>query len=130
MIRPFTKHPDLLPTLLDHLQTQLGHTVAEDLTGWLAPNIWITIQPTGGTIARVRTASPRYDVNVYAPTKSEAFDIAMDTIKALMELRNFVSSDYVVTDVSCSYPADISDPINSNPRWVFDLTLSYRTKLS
>jgi hypothetical protein len=130
MAREFTKHPDLLPVVLDQLQTTLGHTVAGDLTGWTAPNVWITIQSTGGSIARIRTGSVRYDVNVYAPSKPEAFDISMDTIKAVMELLNYTSTNFVVTDVACSYPADISDPINSNPRFVFDVTVSYRTKIN
>lgn len=131
MSQPYSKHADLLPAVLDHLEAILpSYDFAEDLTGWNAPEQRITIQPSGGSISRIRTATPRYDVNVYGPTKPAAFSIAMDVIKAVMQMRNYTSSNFVITNVECSYPADISDPLNYNPRWVFDLTFSYRTKLS
>jgi hypothetical protein len=127
-MRPFNKHPDLLPEVLDELESVLpSYHFAGDLTGWKAPNVWVTIQSSGGTIAKIRTGSARYDVNVYAPSKPAAFSISMDVIKALMELLNHQGSNFVITNVECSYPADISDPINNNPRFVFDLTFAYRT---
>jgi hypothetical protein len=129
-VQPYSKHPDLLPEVLDHLKTLLPtYTFAEDLTGWEAPEQRITIQPSGGTISRIRTASPRYDVNVYGPSKPGAFSISMDVIKAVLQMRNYTGSNFVITDVQCSYPADISDPLNYNPTWVFDITFSYRTRL-
>lgn len=129
MSQPFKKHPDLLPTVFEYLENLFPtRTFAEDLTGWQAPEVWITIAPSGGTIRRLRLGSPRLDVNVYAPTKPQAFDIAMDVIQALMEMKNFQGDDFVITNIECSYPADISDPLNYNPRWVFDVSLTYRTK--
>lgn len=127
MTQPFRKHSDLLPDMFTHLGGLLDYTFAEDLTGWEAPETWITIQPSGGGIGKVRLATPRFDVNVYGPTKPEAFGISMDVIQALMQMKNFVGDGFVITDVICSYPADISDPLNYNPRWVFDLTITYRT---
>lgn len=128
MTQPFKKHPDLLPSIFTHLTTLFpSYTFAEDLTGWEAPEVWITIQPSGGSVGRIRLGQPRLDVNVYGPTKPEAFDISMDVIQALMQMKNFKTNDFVITNIVCSYPADISDPLNYNPRWVFDLTITYRT---
>src|ERR1044071_1770073 len=127
-MRPFQKHPDLLPLIIDWCETNLpSYHIAEDLTGWHYPEKWITIQPSGGRINTIRTGIAQFDVNVYAETKPETFYIAMDAVKAFMQMRNFEYLDGVVTSVTCSYPADISDPISSHPRYVFDVNLTYRT---
>lgn len=128
MVRPFQKHPDLVPYVIDWFETQLpSYHIAQDLTGWHAPEVWITVQPTGGFINRIRTGSAQMDVNVYAPGKPEAFSIAMEAVRAFMQMPNYTGDDVVITEVTCSYPADISDPINENPRFVFDVTINYRT---
>lgn len=127
---PFPLFIDTLPEILDLLQTSLGFTVSEDLKGWTKGEQRATIQPTGGTVTNpYRVWSPRYDVNCYANTKPEAIQISLETIQALYMLKGTVLpvSGTVVTDVECSFPADITDPVNNNPRWVFDVTISYRT---
>jgi len=127
-LRPFQQHPDLIPVVINFFEINLpAYHVAGDLTGWEKGQEWITIQPTGGTISRIRTGNARMDVNVYGPTKPETFDISMATIKTLMQMINYTYGDAVITNVECSYPADISDPLNSNPRYVFDVVLNYRT---
>lgn len=127
-MREFRQHPDLLPVVLDFFETNLpAYHVAGDLTGWDKGETWITIQPSGGSISRIRAGSPQFDVNVYAPTKPVAFDVAMQAVKMFMQMLNYTDEGAVITDVECSYPADISDPINSNPRYVFDVILRYRT---
>lgn len=127
-MKPFQKHPDLVPHIIDWFEDQLpAYHIAQDLTGWQAPEIWITVQPSGGFINRVRTGVAQMDANVYAPSKPEAFSIAMDAVRTFMQMPNYTGSDVVITGVSCSYPADISDPINENPRFVFDVTINYRT---
>lgn len=126
-MRTYAKQPDLLPEILDKLESELpSYHFAGDLSGWSAPEEWITIQSSGGQIFSVRGGVARFDVNVYGPAKPTAFNIALDVIKALQELENFTTNTFVITEVTCSYPADISDPINSNPRYVFDLDLAYR----
>jgi hypothetical protein len=128
MLRPFQQHPDLIPVVIAFFDANLpAYHVAGDLTGWEKPEEWITIQPTGGTVSRIRTGEARMDVNVYAPTKPEAFGISMAAIKTLMQMINYTNGEAVITNVECSYPADISDPLNSNPRYVFDVIVSYRT---
>lgn len=128
MTRPFQKHPDLLPVVISWFEANLpAWYIAEDLTGWVYPEKWVTIQPTGGSISRIRTGSVRFDVNVFGETKPEAMDGALEAIRCLMLMLNDTASNAVITDVVCTYPADISDPINERPRFVFDATLSYRT---
>jgi hypothetical protein len=127
-MRTFRQHPDLLPVVLAFFDANLpAYHVAGDLTGWDKTQTWITIQPSGGSISRIRTGAPQFDVNVYAPSKPVAFDVAMQAVKMFMQMLNYTHEDAVITDVECSYPADISDPINSNPRYVFDVILRYRT---
>jgi len=127
-LRPFQKHPDLIPAIIAFFTTNLPSVhVAGDQTGWDKGDTWMTIQPSGGSISRIRSGSARFDVNVFGPTKPATFDLSMDAVKTLMQMINYVNGDAVITDVECSYPADISDPLNSNPRYVFDVTINYRT---
>lgn len=127
-LRPFQKHPDLLPVIIAFFTANLPSVhVAGDMTGWDKGDTWMTIQPSGGAISRIRSGAARFDVNVFGPTKPAAFDLSMDAVKTLMQMINYVNGDAVITDVECSYPADISDPLNSNPRYVFDVTINYRT---
>lgn len=129
MPRAFMQHPDLLPDIIAFFENYLpAYHIAEDLTGWKKDDKWITIQPTGGQIFRIRGGTAQMDVNVYGPLKHEAFNIAMEAVKTFMQMLNYAGEDAVITNVECSYPADISDPLNSNPRYVFDVNLSYRTK--
>lgn len=127
-MRAFQQHPDLIPVVMSFFGDNLpSYHVAGDLTGWEKGDIWITVQPTGGTISKIRTGAPQFDVNVYAGSKPQAFDVAMQTVKTFMQMLNYTYEDAVITDVECSYPADISDPLNSTPRYVFDVVLRYRT---
>ncbi len=128
MVRPFQKHPDLTPVVISWFTTNLpAYYIAGDLTGWEYPDKWVTIQPTGGDVSRIRTGSARFDVNVYGETKPEVMSGALDAVKTLMQMLNYSTSEAVITNVVCTYPADISDPINERPRFVFDVTLTYRT---
>jgi predicted DNA-binding ArsR family transcriptional regulator len=102
-------------------------TIAGDLKGYLAPNRWITVQVTGGTkLNKVRVAAPRVDINVYAETKPMAKRIALAAVAAMESMKNYVNDDAVVTDTDVSLPADLTDPVNSNPRYVFDATINIR----
>lgn len=127
--RPIPKFPDPIKDILEFLTDNLAYTVAEDLTGWHKPEIRVTVQPTGGTIPNgYRIYRPVYDVNVYGPEKPETMDAALNALQAFYEMKNIVlESGAVCTEVSCSWPADIQDPINSNPRFVFDASLTFRT---
>lgn len=126
----YTEFPDILPAFLDAVQTALVADtvkVAEDLTGYHAGDKRVTMQFTGGVFVNPnRVARPRFDINVYASTKPLALQIALKAVKAIYDMKNHVGSNFVVTEVDCSYPQDLSDPINHNPRFVFDTNISYR----
>lgn len=127
-LRPFQKHPDLIPVIMNFFTTNLPTLhVAEDMTGWVKGDEWVTVQPSGGSIARIRSGAARFDTNVFAVTKPRAFDLSMDAVKTFMQMINYTYGEAVITDVECSYPADISDPLNATPRYVFDVVINYRT---
>lgn len=124
-------HPDEVIAVIDYLQasTRLAPydvNIAGDLKGWHAPDKWITVQTTGGSFEGLRTATPRLDLNVYAPSKPLAKEIALTAVAELRSMKNHTTDDLVVIRAEPSWPADITDPINSNPRYVFDLNLWIR----
>ncbi len=129
--RPIPLFEDPMPDIIPFLEATLppAYVVAEDLTGWHKPEVRVTVQPTGGVVInRHRIFRPVYDVNVYAPTKPAAYAAALKAVQAMYMLKNEVLlSGQVCTEVECSMPSDISDPINSNPRFVFDVSLTFRT---
>lgn len=103
-------------------------TIAEDLKGWHAPEKWVTVQATGGSYEGVRTGNPRVDVNVYAPSKPLCKAIALATAAEIRSMKNFVSEYAVVIKCDPSWPNDLTDPINSNPRYTFDVQMWLRPK--
>lgn len=100
--------------------------IAEDLKGWHAPEVWITVQATGGSYDGVRTGNPRIDVNVYAPSKPLAKEIALTAAAEIRSMKNYVTDQAVVIRCDPSWPNDLTDPINSNPRYTFDVQMWLR----
>lgn len=127
---PLYDYPDILPEILDQLDTDIPDCdVAGDLKGWHAPEKRVTLQTTGGNVLpNGRGAAERFDVNVYAPAKPATKALALATQAKIYLLNNYIGDDFVITNVECTMPADITDPINSNPRFVFDATISYRRR--
>ncbi|MET0463749.1 MAG: hypothetical protein ABW007_11370 [Chitinophagaceae bacterium] len=124
-------HPDEVVAVIDFLEasTRLSEFdvhVAGDLKGWHAPEKWIIVQTTGGSFEGKRTAISQLDLNVYAPSKPLAAKIARTAAADLRSMANYTTSDIVIIRAEPSWPADITDPINSNPRYVFDLNLWIR----
>lgn len=100
--------------------------IAEDLKGWQAPETWITVQATGGGYEGIRTGNPRVDVNVYAKSKPLAKEIALTVAAEIRSMKNYVTDDAVIIRCNPSWPNDLTDPINSNPRYVFDVQMWLR----
>lgn len=118
--------PDETLVLIEYLEQSqalapFNLTIAEDLKGWHAPEKWITVQATGGRLEGVRTGNPRVDVNVYAPSKPLAKKIALTAVSEIRSAKNFITSQAVVIKANPSWPNDLTDPINSNPRYTFDV---------
>lgn len=131
MTRPIPLFSDDMLDILPFLEANLpgAYVVSEDLTGWHKPEVRVTVQSTGGTIVNPhRIMKPVYDINVYGPTKPAAKAAALLALQTMYKMKNHVfTSGQVCTEVECSYPSDIQDPINSNPRFVFDVSLTIRT---
>lgn len=127
---PLYDFPDIVPELLDALDVLVSDCdVAGDLKGWHAPEKRVTIQSTGGAPRpNGRGTDERFDVNVYAPAKPAAKALALQVAAKLYTLNNHAGTGFIITDVDVTMPADITDPINSNPRFVFDATISYRRR--
>lgn len=103
--------------------------VSGDLKGFVAPARWITVQETGGSEENpVRVAAPRVDINVYAESRYVAKQIARAASAALKSMRNMVFDDAVIIRVETSTPANLTDPVNSQPRYVFDATIHIRPR--
>ena len=111
------------------LEEFTGLTVAGDLKGFVAPARWITVQETGGSEENpVRVNAPRVDINVYAESRFVAKTIARTAIAAMKSMKNAVFTDAVVTKVETSPPANLTDPVNAQPRYVFDATIHIRPR--
>lgn len=125
----YAVHPDEVKAVIEFLEADSrlpDIDIAGDLKGWHAPEERITVQTTGGSFEGVRTGTPRLDVNVYAPSKPAAKELALTACAVLRSMKNYNNSEIVIIKVEPSWPADITDPINSNPRFVFDLNLWIR----
>lgn len=104
-------------------------TVAGDLKGFVAPARWITVQETGGSEENpVRVNAPRVDINVYAESRYVAKRIARHAIAAMKSMKNMVFEDAVIIRVETSTPANLTDPVNAQPRYVFDATIHIRPR--
>lgn len=125
--------PDEVKAIISYLEASANlavysPTIAADLKGYQAPETWITVQTTGGSFEGVRTGAPRLDINVYASSKPLAKRIALRVAQDLRGMKNYVTDELVVIRAEPTWPADITDPLNSNPRYVFDLNLWIRPK--
>jgi hypothetical protein len=126
-------HPDEVLAVIEYLEASdrlapYNVEIAGDLKGWQAPEKRITVITTGGGFEGKRTATPQLDLNVYAPSKFVAKQIAMTAVADLRSMKNYYNSEIVIIRAEPSWPADITDPINSNPRFVFDLNLWIRPR--
>lgn len=102
-------------------------TIAGNLKGFVFPERWITVQATGGSDENPhRVAAPRVDVNVYAEEETVAKRLALAACSAMKSMQNLVTSEGVVIRVQTSTPADLTDPVNASPRFVFDSTIFIR----
>lgn len=124
-----TKHVIEYLTSAELLLPFAPYRVAGDLKGYVAPARWITVQETGGSEENpVRVAAPRVDINVYAESRYVAKTIARNAVAAMKSMKNMVFDDAVVIRVETSTPANLTDPVNSQPRYVFDATIHIRPR--
>lgn len=131
MSQPYEILPDETLAIIEYLEANTvlqpyELTIAGDLKGWHAPEKWITVQGSGGSFEGVRVGNPRVDVNVYAPSKPLAKRIALTAATELRKSKNFITTHAVIIKANPSWPNDLTDPINSNPRYNFDVSFWLR----
>ena len=131
----FPEMPDVVKTAIDHLTSHVSITsrdgiVAGDLKGYNSPARWITVQATGGsTPNKYRVWEMRLDINAYAESRFMAHELCRAALTALLSMKSLVTSDAVITDVEVgTLPSDLTDPINSDYRYVADVAVSFRRK--
>lgn len=129
----FQEMPDIVKASIDWLSghsymTTRSATVAGDLKGYTSPERYVTVQATGGSIPnKYRVWSVRLDINAYAESRYETSALCRAAVTALLSMNNHITEDLVVVDVECdSLPSDLTDPINSDYRFVCDVTVSFR----
>ena len=131
----FQEMPDVLKAVIDYLNvhssiTSRSATVARDLKGYSAGARWVKVQVTGGTVPnKYRVWAPRMDVNAYAESAFEAFELCRATLTALLSMKSEITSELVITRVEIgTLPSDLTDPINGDYRFVADVTIHFRIK--
>lgn len=127
--------PDEIPVVIDYLKTHpylaefAPYRVAGDIKGYVSPARWISVQATGGNSENpIRVEAPRVDINIYAESNPVAKRIAKAACAAMRSMKNHVTDDAVIIRVVASTPADLTDPVNSSPRFVFDADIHIRPR--
>lgn len=125
--------PDETKHVIEYLNGHLylaefaTYRVAGDLKGFVAPARWITVQETGGSDENpYRVAAPRVDINIYAESRGVAKRMAQAARAAMKSMKNVIFDDAVFIRVETSTPANLTDPVNAQPRYVFDATIHIR----
>lgn len=132
----YTPTPDPVKVAIDWL---LGHPyitgnairVAGDLKGYSNTGTFVTVATTGGDGEIVVNVlnSATLDVNCYADSKNEAYRGCALVLAAIKGMKNQVLDDLVVTGFNGgSPPQDLTDPVNSNYRFVSDIDLLFRNR--
>jgi hypothetical protein len=108
----------------------IGAPASTDLLGWHAPEPRIVITRVGGTpTLAIRIDRPRLDVDVYAPTKADAHDLAQAARVRLHELPTGDHRDLgavvcnVVDELGLQW---LPDPDTNTPRYVLTLAVTVR----
>lgn len=123
--------PDLTDTIISFLSAHSNLTdvtrVTVDLVGFQEGDLWVEVTDAGGVrLIERRLDAPRFDFNVYAPTKKQAKNLANRVNAALYDMRNYHDGSVVVTKIQASLPTDLTDLVDKQPRYVFDATVTYR----
>lgn len=127
--------PDPVAIAIDWLSDDtdlaaLDATISGDLVGYLAGGRWVVVTVTGGSRPLpFRLDAPRLDINTYGETRAMAHLLCETAMSSLYAARNYVHSTGVVAGVEFGVrPADMTDPVNHQYRFVGDLTFHVRSK--
>jgi hypothetical protein len=106
-------------------------TVAGDLKGYGNSGTWVTVSTPGGPgeIVVNRLHGATLDINCYADTKSNAYMGCSNALAALRGSKGQVFGTLVVTGFDGGAPPqDLTDPVNSNYRFVSDIDIIFRSR--
>lgn len=127
--------PDPVKIALDWLAADtdiqaLPATVSGDLVGYQAGQRWVTVSVSGGSRPiPFRLDAPRLDINAYGPTRPAAHELCEMAMSSLYNARNYIHATGVVAGVQFGVrPADLTDPVNNQHRFVGDLVFHVRSK--
>lgn len=132
----FTPTPDPVKVAIDWLKdhpyiVDNNITVAGDLRGYHNTGTFVTVSTSGGPgeIVKNRLYAATLDVNCYADSRDGAYDGCAFALAALKGSKNQVFGLMVVTDLDGGAPPqDLTDPVNSNYRFVSDIDMYFRNR--
>lgn len=124
--------PDVIKVAIDWMKTHpylTGTRVAGDLKGYDNSGVWIVVTQTGSqNVVKNVLWKFNVDINVYADTRAEASEWCSQAQAALMGAKNHVFSTGVVTCVDEGTVQDLTDPVNSNYRFVSDVDITFERR--
>lgn len=108
------------------LITPFAPHVSADLVGYESGQNWIQVTRSGGIRpVRYRIDQPRIDANCYAADKPTAENLAESALAALLGIPPNPIAGGIVTNVDTFQgPADLTDPVNEQPRYTFSVELT------
>ena len=125
--------PDAVAACITWLRDKLTDVPDEqikiDLRGYEQGDTWITVSnPAGGYTPRANFMTvTRVDINVYAPTKLAAHQLARTAIARLLDMWGHEFSDGVVGAVKVSVaPCDQTDQLSQSPRYTAEVFVYMR----
>lgn len=133
MVNPM---PDIMLSILNHLRSSSELTsfnvtkICPDLTGYESGQSWIKVRKAPGTaVIDGRLDACQIDFNCYAETRDETERLASAARAAILNMKGYTDEDegVVVTFVETNTtPFDMTDPVDNQYRYVFDVTVFFR----
>jgi hypothetical protein len=131
MTLPVAPMPDIEQVAIDLLAEALGPAATissewpENLTEHL-PLVAVSLGPSGGSSIKAVTANRGLDIDVLAPTKGEARDLAALVSAYLLAAQGTVRPGariYGVDEISLIW---LPDPVTNTPRYVLVMSMVIR----
>jgi hypothetical protein len=131
MSLPVAPMPDVEQVAIDLLAEALGHsvTVVSEWPESLAENlpvVAVSLGPSGGARLKAVTADRGLDIDVLAPTKAEARDLAALVSAHLLAVQGTVRSGARIYGVDETSIIWLPDPVTNIPRYVLVMSMVVR----
>lgn len=123
--------PDVYGFVISELSSMLPTvTISSDLNGYVAGSAWVEVSesPGGVEVQPDRIYTTVLDFNCYNSTIETTRSLAMVALSQARSLVNSVDADFVVTKIRTeTLPFKLTDLVNNQPRYIFSITVFYRT---